>query len=149
MAMEEIIGADPTSSGWKPDILVGKLYLHIVALKQRPIKPQHFVQNLLLYTKLVGGERNRTFSNRNLHIQASVYSGKPLALYKTFWSEDTNPQIQTNKILVQLCTYHHLIAICCATVLECRFLAGMGLIGSTPREAFIADLQIPLDSYQP
>lgn len=33
MAMEEIIGADPTSSGWKPDILVGKLYLHIVALK--------------------------------------------------------------------------------------------------------------------
>ena len=29
MAMEEIIGAAPTSSGWKPDILAGKLYLHI------------------------------------------------------------------------------------------------------------------------
>ena len=29
MPMEEVMGADPTSSGWKPDILAGKLYLHI------------------------------------------------------------------------------------------------------------------------
>ena len=26
--MDEIIGAAPTSSGWKPDVLAGKLYLH-------------------------------------------------------------------------------------------------------------------------
>lgn len=27
--MEEVIGADPTSSAWKADILAGKLYLRI------------------------------------------------------------------------------------------------------------------------
>lgn len=26
------MGADPTSSGWKPDILAGKLYLHIIGI---------------------------------------------------------------------------------------------------------------------
>ena len=26
--MDEIIGAAPTSSGWKTDVLAGKLYLH-------------------------------------------------------------------------------------------------------------------------
>lgn len=29
MPMEEVIGVAPTSSGWKPDVLAGKLYLHI------------------------------------------------------------------------------------------------------------------------
>ena len=39
--MEEVIGAAPTSSGWKPDVLAGKLYLHIgrfSGLLSRPIR---------------------------------------------------------------------------------------------------------------
>lgn len=34
--MEEVMGADPTSSGWKPDILAGKLYLHKGADRLNP-----------------------------------------------------------------------------------------------------------------
>ena len=34
--MEEIIGAAPTSSGWKPDILADKLYLHKGADRLNP-----------------------------------------------------------------------------------------------------------------
>lgn len=48
--MEEVMGADPTSSGWKPDILAGKLYLHKghkTYLIPQPLRPKNSVGTCL------------------------------------------------------------------------------------------------------
>ena len=53
------MGADPISSGWKPDVLAGKLYLHIIHIigclaYQQPVGCSHYLSSTsyLLYSRL-------------------------------------------------------------------------------------------------
>ena len=57
--MEDVMGAAPTSSAWKADVLAGKLYIHIIHVigclaYQQPVGCSHYLSSTsyLLYSRL-------------------------------------------------------------------------------------------------